>query len=185
MRLTDQGDEELAVRARTEPRPAFGVLFERHRTALWNFLLKQGIDEVRAEDLFQTTFLKAFRSIGSFQERSSFKTWLYRIAINLVMDEARNVKRHGRTVPLTESMLQKETYSHEDVNEAETAVRAREALAQLPPEERRLFTLVRFQELTIPEAARAMGITHSAARMKLFRVRKKIGERLALLGEKT
>ncbi|HXX93971.1 MAG TPA: sigma factor, partial [Planctomycetota bacterium] len=64
MALTDLGDEELALRARTEPRAAFEVLFERYRGPLHGFLVRQGADLSRVDDLFQQTFLKAFRAIG-------------------------------------------------------------------------------------------------------------------------
>ena len=46
-------DEELALRARRDPRGPFEILFELHRGPLYNFLLRQGVDEGRVEDLFQ------------------------------------------------------------------------------------------------------------------------------------
>ena len=185
MRLTELSDEELALRARGEPRAPFEVLFGRYKVALWNFILRQGIEEDRAQDAFQATFLKAYRSISGFREEATFKTWLYTIAKNAVTDELRSAGKGGRILPLREGAQIEDRGVHEDVRRAEAAERAKEALGRLPSDERQLFTLVRFQGLTIPEAARVVGLSHSAARMKLFRVRKRIGQELSLQRENT
>jgi len=170
--LRELSDEELALRARTEPRAAFEVLFERHKTPLYNFLLKQGADETRVDDLFQMAFLKAFRAIPSFREEARFKTWLYTIAVNVLNDERRLVQRRGTTSEIREGMLvvEPETGDDEDIH------RVKEALGQVAPNHRQLFTLVRFQGLSIAEAARAVGMTPAAAKVTLFRTTKKVGE---------
>ena len=184
MRLNDLSDEELALRARAEPRAVFEVLFERCHAALWNFILMQGVEGARAEDVFQTAVLRAFRAISSFRKETRFKTWLYTIALNVITDEFRVARRRGRSVGLDQADLAVRFAAHDEVKRTETVERAEEALAQLPPEERHLFTLVRFEGLSIPEAARAVGLSPAAAQMKLYRTRRKLGERLALIREK-
>ena len=172
MRLQDLSDEELALRARLEPRAPFEVLFERHRTALYNFLLRQGASESRVDDLFQMAFLKAFRAIPTFREEARFKTWLYTIAVNVLNDERRTVLRRGTTSEIREGMLVVEPETRDD----EDLQRVKEALGQVAPNHRQLFTLVRFQGLSIAEAARAVGMTPAAAKVTLFRTTKRIGE---------
>lgn len=170
--LRELTDEELALRARTEPRAAFEVLFERHRGPLYNFLLRQGADEARVDDLFQMAFLKAFRAIPTFREEARFKTWLYTIAVNVLTDDRRAALRRGATSEIREAMLvvEPEPGRNEDVD------RVKEALGQVAPNHRQLFTLVRFQGLSIAEAAQAVGMTSGAAKVTLFRTTKRIGE---------
>ena len=142
--LDDRTDEELARRARVEPRAAFEVLFDRHRGAIWNFILRQGLDVARAEDLCQTTFLKAWRAIPSFREEARFKTWLYAIAVNVVADERRTAFRRERPLPLEEAALTDRGAMEDRENRADAAERVRIALSRFPADERQLFTLVPF-----------------------------------------
>src|SRR6185295_11245056 len=104
MNLQELTDEELALRARSDPRSAFEVLFERHRGPLYNFLRRQGAGDERVDDLFQMTFLKAFRAIPTFREESRFKTWLYTIAVNVLNDDRRAALRRA-TSELREAVL--------------------------------------------------------------------------------
>ncbi|HLY08699.1 MAG TPA: sigma-70 family RNA polymerase sigma factor [Planctomycetota bacterium] len=173
-------DEELALRARTEPRAAFEVLFERYRTPLYNFLLRQGVEESRADDLFQVTFFKAFRALGGFREEARFKTWLYTIAINAVHDDRRSVQRRGTTTEIRDTMLVGEP----DLGAQDDIARVKAALLEIGPRHRQLFTLVRFQGLAIAEAAQIVGMTPAAAKVTLFRTTKRIGELLAPVREK-
>jgi RNA polymerase sigma-70 factor, ECF subfamily len=176
-------DEELALRARRDPRGPFEVLFERHRGPLYNFLLRQGVDEGRAEDLFQQVFLKAFRALPSFREEARFKTWLYAIAVNAVMDDRRADRRRGTSVELHEEMAVDEPRAHAEAERAEDVDRVKRALESAPHHHRLLFTLVRFQGLPIAEAARLTGMSAPTAKLTLFRISKKIGELLAPVRE--
>ncbi|HVR86132.1 MAG TPA: RNA polymerase sigma factor [Planctomycetota bacterium] len=179
MDLRQLTDEQLALRARSEPRVAFEILFERYRGPLYNFILRQGADEARADDLFQVTFFKVFRALASFREEARFKTWLYTIAINAVNDDRRSAQRRGTTTEIRDTMLVGEPVlgQHEEV----ACVKA--ALEHVSPRHRQLFALVRFQGMPIAEAARLVGMTPSAAKVTLFRTTKRIGELLAPVRE--
>ena len=184
MHLSDLSDEALALRARAEPRVPFEVLFERYRGPLYTFLLRQGAGDARVDDVFQTAFLKAFRAIASFREDSRFKTWLYTIAVNVLMDDRRAAQRRGSTAELDEAAMVAEPRAHESAEMADEVGRVKEALARVPSKHRQLFALVRFQGLSIAEAASVVGMTPPAAKVTLFRVQKKIGERLLAVREK-
>jgi RNA polymerase sigma-70 factor (ECF subfamily) len=173
-------DEELALKARTEPRAAFEILFERYRAPLYNFLLRQGADEARADDLFQVTFFKVFRALGTFREEARFKTWLYTIAINVVNDDRRTAQRRGTTTQIRDTMRIGEPV----VGHREEVDCVKAALEHVGPRHRQLFALVRFQGMPIAEAAQMVGMTPSAAKVTLFRTTKRIGELLAPVREK-
>jgi RNA polymerase sigma factor (sigma-70 family) len=175
--LRELTDEELALCARTEPRAAFEVLFERHKGPLYNFLLRQGADDARVDDLFQMAFLKAFRAIPTFREEARFKTWLYTIAVNVLNDDRRAAQRRGPTSEIREAML----VADPDPDRGEELNRVKEALGQVAPHHRQLFTLVRFQGLSIAEAAKSVGMTPAAAKVTLFRTTKRIGELLMIV----
>ncbi|HZE95392.1 MAG TPA: sigma-70 family RNA polymerase sigma factor [Planctomycetota bacterium] len=178
--LRELSDEDLALRARTEPHGAFEVLFERHRGPLYNFLLRQGADAGRVDDLFQVTFFKAFRALPGFREESRFKTWLYTIAVHVLTDDRRATLRRGPTTEIRETMLvtEPELPRRDEIDLVKTA------LDQVPANHRRLFTLVRFQGLPIAEAAKAVGMTPAAAKVTLFRTTRRVGELLSPAREK-
>ena len=65
---------------------AFEVLVRRHRTPVYNFILRFTGHRARAEDLLQETWLKVVRSAPEYQPRARFTTWVYTIARNLCID---------------------------------------------------------------------------------------------------
>ena len=184
MILAELTDEALAVRARVEPRAAFEILFERYRGPLYSFLLRHGVEPSRADDLFQTAFLKAYRAIGSFRQDSRFKTWLYTIAVNVLMDDRRAGRRRAVEKTLSEAEGVAGPPRRDPLERAEAGDRIREALDRVPVKHRHLFALVRFQGLSISESAGVVGMTPAAAKVTLFRVHKKVGEALAGVREK-
>ena len=183
MRLTDLSDEDLALRARTDSGTAFSELFERYRGPLWNFFLRQGVDSALAEDLFQTTFLKAFRAVRSFREEARFKTWLFTIAINVLTDERRLARRSKRFGPLDETIALIDPGGLKELERGEELRQVQEALSRIDPRQRHLFTLVRFHQFSIQEAAQTVGFGLSAAKMTLTRVRKRLCESLVPVKE--
>jgi RNA polymerase sigma-70 factor (ECF subfamily) len=178
----EPSDEDLALQARRDPRAAFTVLFERHREALYAFLWRQGAEASRIDDLFQMVFLKAYRAIPQFREEARFKTWLYAIAVNVLCDDRRADQRRRPPAPLEEDVVASAP-PEASLEGSEVAVRVRAALARMSPGHRQLFTLVRFQGLTVGEAAPLVGMTPAAAKVTLFRTSKKIGELLTLVRE--
>jgi len=97
-------DAALVARARGGESAAFGQLVERHQDALFNGICRLVSRREDAEDLTQETFVKAYRGIGRFQGRSKFYTWLYSIAMNVVISYRRRkgALRHGNPISLHE-----------------------------------------------------------------------------------
>lgn len=169
-------DEELALRSRQELRIAFEVLFDRHRDAVYGFLSRQISDSARVDDLFQIVFLKVFRGLPQFKLESRFKTWLYTISSNAVTDEIRSRGRRGIAVELNETMAMSEPMDEDALDRDDRLRRVKRAIETLPDGTRQLFTLVRFHEMKIAEAAEAVGMSPTAAKVALFRAQKKVGE---------
>jgi RNA polymerase sigma-70 factor (ECF subfamily) len=92
-------DEEVARRVEAGRKDLFRLLVERHERAIFALLWRQCRNASRAEELAQETFLRAFRSLAGFRGESSFRTWLFRIALNLARSNfhSRQWKEYLRT----------------------------------------------------------------------------------------
>ena len=126
---------------------AFEALYDRHQRALHSFayhLLGQAQD---AEDLTQTAWLQAIRSLNTFQGRSSFRTWLHAIALNLYRHQRRDSRL--KTEPLDPEAAD----SRQALTQAETALTLRAALATLDPEHREVLILHEVQGFKYREIA--------------------------------
>src|SRR5262252_1374476 len=92
MELTDLA---FVTKARAGDADAYRVLVERHSRALFRLAFRMTGNEQDAEDVVQESFLRAYRQLGKFDERASFGTWLYRIAMNCSLDLVRSRKRRS------------------------------------------------------------------------------------------
>src|SRR5579864_5346921 len=84
------------VRFQRGDRPAFAVLVRRHKTRLYNFVIRQLRHGPAAEEIVQDTFVRVVQNAADFRHASRFSTWLYAIARNLCVDHARKraLRRH-------------------------------------------------------------------------------------------
>lgn len=82
-------DAELVARARRGDGEAFGVLVRRYQGRAYRLALRVLRDEEQAKDVVQDGFLKAYRALDRFEGRSGFYTWLYRLVMNLCIDQRR------------------------------------------------------------------------------------------------
>ncbi|MCL2435151.1 MAG: RNA polymerase sigma factor [Lentimicrobiaceae bacterium] len=134
-------------------------------------------DRELAEDLTQDVFVKGFVKLKSFQQKSQFLTWLYRIAYNLIINALRKRK-------VIFSYFDDEIVSHEEVAEVddffdkqETELRYQqldEALKMLSKDEYALILFHYYQQKTIDEIAFITAQTAANVKVKLFRIRKKL-----------
>jgi RNA polymerase sigma-70 factor (ECF subfamily) len=153
----DESDETLMLRFQAgEPR-AFEALVFRHRTPVFSFLLRLTGDRARAEDLCQDTFLKVVRAAGGWQERARFQAWLYSIARNLAVDEARRMA-FRRAEPLGPGAPGGDPPASDPapdraVESALLRPKLEAAVAGLPEEQREVFLLREYAGLRFAEIA--------------------------------
>src|SRR6202166_1103074 len=93
MELTDSA---FVTKARSGDTDAFRVLVERHGRSLFRLAFRMTGNEQDAEDVVQESFLRAYRQLAKFDDRASFGTWLYRIAVNCSLDLVRSRKRRSQ-----------------------------------------------------------------------------------------
>src|ERR1700675_4480919 len=95
-------DAELMLRVKDGDGASFGLLLEKHRTAVIHFLYRMVQSHAIAEELAQEVFLRVYRSRGTYEPTAKFTTWLFRIATHLAL----NWIRDGRNEKLQESLDQ-------------------------------------------------------------------------------
>lgn len=154
----------------------FADLYNEHSRAIYYLALRFLSDPQKAEDATHDVFLKAFRKMGQFRGESSWRTWLYRIAIN----HCRNLQqtwneRHifSNADDLVFETAASKTDSPLRVLETkELGQRIQKALDSLPTEYRLLLLLVADEQLSYEEVAALTEQTPDAVRGKLHRARK-------------
>jgi RNA polymerase sigma-70 factor (ECF subfamily) len=154
----------------------FGALYNEHSRAIYYLALRLLSDPQKAEDATHDVFLKAFRKLDQFRGESSWRTWLYRIAIN----HCRNLQqtwneRHmfsNADEVVFETTAAKTDSPLRVLETKELGERIQQALNGLPPEYRLLLLLVADEQLSYEEVAALTGQTADAVRGKLHRARK-------------
>ena len=187
--LTDPAaDQRLVVAAKNGDEQAFETLFKRHRQKILRVVLRYAHVREDAEDIVQQSFQKAFVYLHKFEGKSSFSTWLTRIAIN----ESLMLLRHGRAL----REVSVDDHSEAEGNaaslemsdsspdpEANYARRERvqiltAALGNLSPGLRRAIELRELAELSTEQTAEHMGLSVGAVKARIFHGRRKLRERL-------
>src|SRR5438132_10432623 len=90
----EEHDGGAVERAQSGDSDAFRLLVERHSRSVFRLAFRMTGNEQDAEDVVQETFLRAYKQLKNYEARSSFATWLYRIASNYSLDFIRSRKRH-------------------------------------------------------------------------------------------
>ncbi len=185
MKSARPDDDELGLveRARKGDRQAFGVLVERYQRRVVGVVLAVVHNPEDAVELAQETFVRAYQNLAKFEERSSFSTWLYRIAVNLAIDWRR---REGRHVTLRGEEAESELGripsevgdSFREVAQGETAEKIRQALDELTAEQRSVILLREVEGLSYDEIAEVMQCPRGTVMSRLFYARSRLRELL-------
>lgn len=174
---SNPGDNELVASAQQGDRRAFEELVERHKQKAYRIAFDFTRDREEAKDLSQEAFLKAFTHLKSFDGRSGFYTWFYRIAVNVCLDYRRRNKR-APTEEFNESVENQiePTQPNATVRSPDQQVAAGQlsrkvgaALEALPPRQRTAFILKNHQGLSIKEIAEMMQTAEGTVKVHLHR----------------
>ena len=184
----DGSDVEVVALVRRGDHDAFRILVERHSRAVFRVAFRHTGHEQDAEDVVQETFLRAYRQIGQFEARSSFATWLYRIAFNCAHDLLRQRPKPGSRLSLDDEDEGKRV----DVVDASPSAdpgqvlasnrlgqRLRQAMDELTSQERAAFVMRHYEGLSIDEIGQALDLGASAAKHSVFRAVRKLRAALA------
>ena len=168
----------LIERARQRDPTAFRDLFHANVTAVHRVVYRIHGPGPDVEDLVQTTFVEAFRSLPDFRGEALFSTWLTRIAVRVTLRAAR--RRPPRALPLDDGIEPAdETAGPERVAAArETLVIVDGLLAELRPKPRAAFVLHVLEGYPIDEVAAILNASISAVKVRIHDARRRIEKRL-------
>ena len=188
MRVVDLSDREadagLIESCRRGDRRAFRALYDLYKDRVYSiaFYFFHG-DASTARDATQQVFLKLIANIGRFRAQAAFSTWLYRLVVNVCLDEARSRKPRPASGAFRAEALAVADSQEEDFARAETAARVRAAIAALPPKFRIAVLMRYFDDLSYEEMAKALRCSMGTVASRLSRSHKMLAERLKVLVE--
>jgi RNA polymerase sigma-70 factor (ECF subfamily) len=171
----------------------FDGVVQLYQTGIFRFILGSLRDRDAAETLTQECFLKAYRARDQFRGEASVKTWLMRIAVNLVRDHLSNARlrfwrrtqRSSVDVTVAQGWLADRQSSPEAIVNAKQQVAAVwNAVATLPDGQRTVFLLRFVEEMELLEIAAATGLREGTVKIHLFRALRSVRTRMAAKEEK-
>jgi RNA polymerase sigma-70 factor, ECF subfamily len=169
-------DEMLVTRIAAGDKLAMQVLFARHRTAIYRWLLRFVGNETVAEDLLSDVFFDVWQQASRFQARSSVTTWLLAIARFKALS-ARRRRTHAELNEAIEATVADLADNAEVVLEKRhEAEMLRDALTTLSPEHREIIDLVYYHEKSVDDAAEILSIPRATVKTRMFYARKKLAE---------
>ncbi|MCA8910578.1 MAG: RNA polymerase sigma factor [Planctomycetes bacterium] len=182
-------DNELMKRVAKGDDEAFRKLFERHHRLAYSVIYRQlGVQSV-AEDLVQEAFMRVYRAAPKYEPTAKFSTWLYTVVTNLCLnykrDKARDKLRLVSARPddeggnPLEQLAQSELPDHDSLDREERARVVREAIADLPDNQRMAIILSRYEDKSYEEVAEILGTTVAAVKSLTSRARTTLKEKLA------
>jgi len=176
--MTDNNpnDAELMARLAAGDTAALGELAQRHQDRVLSLSYRVLRDWDKAEDVAQEAFLRVYRSAKHYQPKALFTTWLYRIVVNLCMDEQR--KQARMSLPLEQAGAPAAKSEEETAERKEMAELVRSAVDALPDRQRMAVILHRYDGLTHEQICEVTGWTASATESLLVRAYANLREKL-------
>ena len=164
-----RSDEELMLSYRDGDEDAFEMLYRRYERPLLDFIYRMVMNAADAENLCQETFFRVVRGKKKYKATAQFKTWLFRIALNLCRDGLRRMKHRahlslnapvlaqaGENVELQELIADpsSDPVKHVETDELEAIIQ--KAIASLPEDQHLVVILKEYQGLKLSEIADIM-----------------------------
>ena len=174
--------DSAVSRAQSGDVDAFGELYRDHAGRVFALCLRMSGDRVRAEELMQDVFVRAWERLASFRGDASFGSWLHRLAVNVVLTESRTDRRRNARVTLAEDLGAAEAgagrAAAQQGADPGLGIDLERAIAGLPPGARMAFVLHDVEGFSHAEIATLSGLAEGTIRAQLHRARKLLMEAL-------
>lgn len=158
----------------------FTVIYNKHKTKVFNYVVKMTADRFLAEDIVQNVFLKFYENLNTINNQQDFNYWLIRVARNEVYDYFRKNKNIIRVPDLDDSSI-----SDSDTHDSVRLLEMREfsellsgELSKLPQEQKEVFILKEYAGLSYREISVLLNIEENLVKSRLYKTRQKLIERL-------
>lgn len=174
--LEELSDFELVTLTKKGRVGAFSVLVTRYQKPLISMCMRYVHDLQLAEDIVQESFLKAYEKIASFEFRSAFKSWLYRIAINTAKNSLRSKRVN---VNIDDVQIKVEAVSELDLIERQLIEQVQRIVSVLPDKQQSALRLRVFGDMSFRDVAKKMGCPYDTAKANYRHGLLKLREKLA------
>ncbi|MCC6554041.1 MAG: RNA polymerase sigma factor [Polyangiaceae bacterium] len=186
-------DEVLMMRFQGGDRDAFASLVRRHKTAIYNFILRQVRGPSVAEDLVQDVFVKIVQSASDFKHEARFSTWAYAIARNVCIDHLRkmSLRRHPSLDQASGEAGDGPTLGERTADPtpgasvervamgAEAGQIIARAVERLPPEQREVFLLRELGNVPFKDIAQITGVPENTVKSRMRYALERLQEALS------
>ena len=177
-------DELLLRRAQSGDPDAFGQLMEPLEQLVWRVCWHYTGNREAAEDCGQEAMIRIWRNLANYRGECALESWVYRIAANCCMDWLRKKKRDQSVSmePLREQGFDPADPSpgtEEQVVQRDERQRLREAIAQLPDDQREALILTQLEKIPYEEAAQALGVSEGTVKSRVNRAKARLKEILS------
>ena len=169
-------DGSLVRRAQDGDERAFEELYRTHVDRVYALCLRMSADRERAEQLTQDTFVRCWEKLGTFREESLFSSWLYRMAVNVVLNDQRSRKRRHLRLESTGDLGRYGRAAPE--GRTEERIDVERALAGLPDAARTALVLYGIEGYKYREIAEMTGRAEGTVKAQIHRARKLLQEAL-------
>ncbi len=181
-----QTDSELIERSIAGDYDAFEQIVVRYDRDVLNIASRFTGSAEDAKDIYQETFIRVFKGLSSFQHRSEFSTWLFRITTNVCLTFSAK-KKSKRMVSLEDQEVSDAdliggTATDTSTHESDFAETVKTALHQLSPKQRMVFTLRFYHDLKMKEIAERMDCAEGTVKKYLFEATQKMRLLLRQMG---
>ncbi len=191
--VSDISDETLMMQFQGGDRRAFTTLVGRHKSPVYNFILRQVRSKATAEDLTQDVFVRVVQSAGTFKHEAKFTTWVYSIARNLCIDHLRkmSLRRHPsleqpsvkdqKGTPLGDRIADEHPSASAErrVVSADIGERVIAAVESLPPEQREVFLLRQMAKVPFKDIAKMTGVPENTVKSRMRYALERLQEALS------
>jgi RNA polymerase sigma-70 factor (ECF subfamily) len=164
--------------------PDFGAVYQENVDLVWRALRRYGVPDAAIDDAMQDVFLVVHARLASFEGRSSLRTWTFGIARRVARDHRPSARREAEGVSgdTLEGLPDAATTSPLAALEAREAARVLESLlAGLPAKKRDAFVLVQLEQMSVLEAAQALGVNSNTVSSRVRAARQELEQALARL----
>jgi RNA polymerase sigma-70 factor (ECF subfamily) len=177
--VTAEGEPERVARARSGDVAAFEGLYREHVGRVYGLCLRMTGQPAAAEDLTQDTFVSAWKSLPGYEGRSSFSTWLHRIAVNAVLASRRGPRGRLETSLTNDDGDEMELMAEDAMDEA-TPIDLERAIGLLPAGARDIVVLHGIYGYSHEEAAGMLGVAVGTCKAQLHRARHLLRARMRM-----
>jgi RNA polymerase sigma-70 factor (ECF subfamily) len=185
----EENDHSIVRAVLSGDKDAYGALVVRHSQTVFRVAFRITGDEADAEEVVQETFLRGYQRLESFESRSEFGTWIYRIAVNCALNMINKKKVEAayqiseETDPFRKQVQVSDTAAGPErvLLSQEIETMQAEAMQSLTTTECTAFTLRHMEDRSTTEIAEALNISPNAAKQAVFRAVQKLRRGLAPL----